>query len=176
MHQKISNQALGRDSLEDFKLKEKLPIYLVLDNIRSLHNVGSVFRTADAFCIKEILLCGITGTPPHREIQKTALGSTESVSWRYFENTPEAISFLKEKNVVIYSVEQATQSIYLQDVTIDQSRSYALVFGNEVEGVDQEVIHASDGVIEIPQFGTKHSFNISVSAGIVCWQFYMLLK
>lgn len=175
MQQKVSNQSLGRDSIEDFKRKKKLPVYLVLDNVRSLHNVGSVFRTADAFSIQEIILCGITGTPPHREIQKTALGATESVAWRYFKSTLDAMAYLKDQQVCVYSMEQTTNSIFLQDLTLHRSKSYALVFGNEVEGVLQEVIDMSDGVIEIPQFGTKHSFNISVSVGIVCWQFYRLL-
>lgn len=176
MHTKVANEDLGRLSLEEFQNKKKWPIWLVLDNVRSLHNVGSVFRTADAFCIEGILLCGITGTPPHREIQKTALGATESVFWKYFSSTLEAIDFLKQKQVLCYALEQTQNSTNLDQFKPAFHSPIALVFGHEVEGVSQAVINACDGVIEIPQFGTKHSFNISVSAGIVLWQVYLSLK
>ncbi len=169
MSQKLKNEELNRLSLDEFKSAKKQPIVLVLDNVRSLNNVGSAFRTSDAFLIEELLLCGVTGTPPNKEIEKTALGATSSVKWTHFSNTLEAITYLKEKNYKIYSVEQAQNSIPLNKFEYTAEKT-ALVFGNEVYGVEQTVIDASDGVIEIPQAGTKHSFNISVSVGIVLWE------
>ncbi len=167
---KLSNDELGRINVEEFKKLKKLPITIVLDNIRSLMNVGSVFRTSDAFTIKEILLCGITAKPPHREMQKTALGATESVNWRYFSKTTEAINELKNNDIIVLSVEQADEAKMLDIYEFDFSKEIALVFGNEVKGVASEVIELSDDCIEIPQFGTKHSLNISISAGILIWE------
>lgn len=169
---KIANEELNRLSVEDFKKTAKKPLVIVLDNIRSLNNIGSVFRTADAFLVEKIFLCGITATPPHREIHKTALGATESVAWQYIENTIDCITQLKKEGYKILSVEQAEGSTMLQNFKPEFSNEkYALVFGNEVEGVNDEIIALSDYCIEIPQYGTKHSFNIAVSVGIVMWQF-----
>lgn len=167
---KLLNPELGRKSVEQFKTTEKAPFVIVLDNVRSQSNVGSIFRTADAFLTESIYLCGITACPPHREIQKTALGATESVSWRYFSDTREAIKELKEKGYKIIAIEQAEGSVELQEFVPDNNLRYALVFGHEVNGVDQEVLNMCDVCIEIPQFGTKHSFNIAISAGIVLWE------
>lgn len=167
---KLSMDELGRKSVNDFKEAQKHPIVVVLDNVRSMHNVGSVFRTADAFLIEAVCLCGFTPQPPHREIQKTALGATESVDWYYFDNTLSAINHLKQKGYNIYAVEQATESILLQNFSIQKEEAVAIVLGNEVDGVAQEIINASKACIEIPQFGTKHSLNISVAAGIVLWK------
>lgn len=169
---KLLNEELDRLSLEDFRKVEKVPFTIVLDNVRSLHNVGSVFRTADAFRLEGIYLCGITATPPHREIHKTALGATESVSWEYRERTTDAIRELKEKGYQIYSVEQAEGAVLLEDIQLSERQRYALVFGHEIRGVDQEVVDQSDRCIEIPQYGTKHSLNISVAAGIVIWELF----
>lgn len=169
---KLKNEELNRKTVEEFKDAGKLPLVIVLDNIRSLNNIGSVFRTSDAFLIRGIMLCGITATPPHKEIHKTALGATESVYWEYHEDTMQAIQKLKEKDYTIVSIEQATESIILNKFECQPDKKYALVFGNEVKGVKQEVVNASDLCIEIPQFGTKHSFNIAVSAGIVLWDFF----
>lgn len=169
MNQKTKNEELERLSIEQFKSTEKNKIIVVLDNVRSLNNVGSVFRTCDAFLIEEVFLCGVTGTPPNKEIEKTALGATQSVKWSYFSTTIEAITVLKEKNYQIYSVEQAEKKISLNKFE-KKENNLALVFGNEVYGVEQEIIDLSDGVIEIPQLGTKHSLNISVSVGIVLWE------
>jgi tRNA G18 (ribose-2'-O)-methylase SpoU len=171
MTQKLKNAELGRLSVEEFKIAGKQPVILVLDNIRSLHNVGSVFRTADAFRIEEIFLCGVTGTPPNRELEQTALGATSSVKWRAFHSTNEAVSHLKKNNYTVYAVEQARDSTPLQHFKTNGNR-IAFVFGNEVYGVDQEVVNGCDGVIEIPQAGTKHSHNISVSVGIVLWELF----
>ena len=167
---KLLNRELGRKSVEQFHKSRKSPFVIVLDNVRSQANVGSVFRTADAFLIEKICLCGITACPPHRDIQKTALGATESVSWSYYPITMEAITELKEKGYQLIGIEQAEGSIELQNIIIDIKEKYALIFGNEVNGVDQEVLNKCDKCIEIPQFGTKHSFNIAVSAGIVLWE------
>ena len=167
---KLQNRELGRKSIEQFRESEKSPFIIVLDNVRSQSNVGSVFRTADAFLAECIYLCGITATPPHREISKTALGATESVAWKYFEKTAEAISELKSLNYKIVGIEQADGAIDLNDFEVKRNTTYALVFGHEVNGVDQEILNECDYVIEIPQFGTKHSFNIAVSAGIVLWE------
>lgn len=167
---------LNRVSVDDFKNQEKLPIVLILDNVRSLHNVGSIFRTSDGFAIEEIYLCGITGQPPHREIEKTALGATQSVQWKYFKDTTEAIACLKADGFRIIAIEQAHNSIMLNDFNIAESEKYALIFGNEVNGVSDEAMKLIDTCIEIPQFGTKHSFNIVVSAGIVLWDLMAKLK
>jgi len=167
---KLQNSELDRLSPEEFRAGDKTPVIIVLDNVRSHLNVGSVFRTADAFLIEAIYLCGITGTPPHRDIQKTALGATETVAWRYFETTAAAITELKSKGYKIASIEQAENATMLNDVHYDGKEKLAVVFGNEVEGVEQAIVSASDMVIEIPQFGTKHSLNISVSVGIVIWE------
>lgn len=161
---------LNRLSPDDFKASEKLPVVLVLDNVRSGLNVGSVFRTADAFALEKILLCGITAQPPHREILKTALGSTESVAWTYAEDTLEAVGQLKKAGYRVYAVEQTTEKIWLQEFKPVAEEKYALIFGNEVDGVDGSVLMHCDGAIEIPQFGTKHSLNIAVAVGIVCWE------
>lgn len=169
--QKLKNEELNRLSKEQFKTANKIPIVLVLDNIRSLHNVGSAFRTADAFLIEKIYLCGVTGTPPNKEIEKTALGATSTVEWAYVKNTTDAIYELKQKKYKIFSVEQVVGSVKLQDIKSIDARCVALVFGNEVYGVEQDVVDNSDAVIEIPQLGTKHSFNVSVSIGIVLWEF-----
>lgn len=167
---KLQNSELGRKSISQFRQSEKSPFVIVLDNVRSHSNVGSVFRTADAFLTECIYLCGITAIPPHREIQKTALGATESVSWKYFSNTAEAIADLRSKGYRIVGIEQVEGSVCLGDFAVEPGQRYALVFGHEVNGVDQSVIDLCDYVIEIPQFGTKHSFNIAVSAGIVLWE------
>jgi tRNA G18 (ribose-2'-O)-methylase SpoU len=159
---------LGRPEVEEFKKALKTPIVVVLDNIRSLNNIGSVFRTSDAFAIEAIYLCGITAKPPHREINKTALGATESVDWKYFDTTLEALQYLKKKNYLICSIEQAENSTMLSDFH-PQASKMAVIFGHEVKGVDQQIIDLSDVVLEIPQKGTKHSLNISVSAGVVLW-------
>jgi 23S rRNA (guanosine2251-2'-O)-methyltransferase len=169
---KLLNEELDRLSVEAFKTVDKIPFMLVLDNVRSLNNIGSVFRTADAFRLEGIYLCGITATPPHREIHKTALGATESVYWEYREETTDAIAELKEKGYQIYSVEQTDGSVLLDQVQISGKRKYALVFGHEIRGVDQQVVDMSDQCIEIPQYGTKHSLNISVAAGIVIWELF----
>jgi len=167
---KLQNQELGRITPEQFRRSEKSPFVIVLDNIRSQSNVGSVFRTADAFLVESIYLCGITSVPPHREIRKTALGATESVAWRYFRETKEAVSELKALGYEIVGIEQAEGSVGLGDFEVKQGIRYALVFGHEVNGVEQTVLDACDHVVEIPQFGTKHSFNIAVSTGIVLWE------
>jgi len=169
MNSKLKNEELGRLTVQEFRSSPKNNIILILDNVRSLNNVGSIFRTADAFLIEEIILCGVTGTPPSREIEKTALGATSTVKWSYCKTTLEAITILKKKNYKIFGVEQAEKSIALNNF-IWKKETLALVFGNEVYGVEQEVINVCDGVIEIPQSGTKHSLNISVSAGIVLWE------
>ena len=172
---KLSMEELNRLTVEEYKKKDKAPLVIVLDNVRSLNNVGSAFRTSDAFLIKKIYLCGITGKPPHREIQKTALGATESVDWEYFDNTLAAIKNLKENGYIICSFEQTDQSVSLHTFTPKKERDYALIFGNEVFGVEESIIRESDQVIEIPQLGTKHSLNVSVSMGIAIWDFTVKL-
>lgn len=167
--QKIKNEDLGRKTVDEFKRSEKTPLVLVLDNVRSLNNVGSAFRTADAFLLEQICLCGVTGAPPNKEIEKTALGATETVSWTHFKTTIEAVQELKEKGFKVYAIEQVKNSIPLQRFEY-AGEALALVFGNEVYGVEQDVIDICDGSIEIPQLGTKHSLNISVSVGIVVWE------
>jgi 23S rRNA (guanosine2251-2'-O)-methyltransferase len=167
---KLQNRELGRKSISQFRETEKSPFIIVLDNIRSNSNVGSVFRTADAFLTESIYLCGITSIPPHREISKTALGATESVVWKYFKETADAVSELKSHGYKIVGIEQTEGSVGLGDFVVERGLKYALVFGHEVNGVEQAIIDECDYVIEIPQFGTKHSFNIAVSAGIVLWE------
>jgi len=173
---KLKNSELQRLNIEEFKKAPKTPIIVILDNIRSLNNIGSVFRTSDAFLIEKIILCGITAKPPHKDIQKTALGATESVDWEYIEETSEAIKKLKKSGFTMVSIEQTENAVELQNITIEAKKKYAVIFGNEVKGVQQEVVNLSDYCLEIPQFGTKHSFNISVSAGIVLWEFFKKLK
>ncbi len=172
---KLSMEQLHRISVQEFKTSEKTPIVLVLDNIRSMSNIGSMFRTADAFHLECIYLCGITAQPPHREINKTALGATESVDWQYIPSTIDCVEKLKQENYKIIAVEQTENSILLQNYK-EENNHIALIFGNEVEGVDQKVIDLCDNVIEIPQFGTKHSFNVSVSCGIVLWEVVKQIK
>ncbi len=167
---KLRITELNRLSPEEFKKAEKHKVFAVLDNVRSLHNVGSVFRTADAFSLRGIMLCGITATPPHNEIHKTALGAEESVDWQYFEKTIDAVYALKNQGYTIVGIEQVDQSIPLTDFSPLPDASYAFIFGNEVKGVHQNVIDRCDFCIEIPQYGTKHSLNVSVSAGIVLWE------
>jgi tRNA G18 (ribose-2'-O)-methylase SpoU len=169
---KLKNIELERLDVEGFKTAKKTPIIVILDNIRSLNNIGSVFRTSDAFLIEKIYLCGITATPPHKDIHKTALGSTDTVAWEYAENTLEIVEKLKAKNIKICAIEQAEKSTMLDKFNIEPNTTYALVFGNEVKGVAQDVVNASNVVIEIPQFGTKHSLNISVSCGVVVWDIF----
>jgi len=173
---KLKNSELDRLSIEEFKESKKTPLIVILDNIRSLNNIGSVFRTSDAFLIEKIYLCGITAKPPHKDIHKTALGSTETVDWEYVENTLTLVEKLKAKNIKIISIEQAENATMLNDFTPDEETRYAIVFGNEVKGVQQEIVNTSDVVIEIPQYGTKHSLNISVSAGVVIWDLFCKLK
>ena len=173
---KLENSELERKSIEDFKNSEKTPLILVLNDIRSLHNIGSVFRTADAFLIDKIILCGITATPPNKEIHKTALGATETVAWEHHKDVLEVISNLKKENIITLAIEQVESSVFLQDFEVDKNRKYALIFGNEVYGVAQEAVALCDGCIEIPQLGTKHSLNISVSAGIVVWDLFKQFK
>lgn len=169
---KLLNEELDRLSVEAYKKVEKTPLVVVLDNVRSLNNIGSVFRTADAFRLEGIYLCGITATPPHREIHKTALGATESVHWEYREETADAIAELKREGYWIFSVEQAEGAVMLHKVPLQGNQKYAIVFGHEIRGVDQKVVDICDQCIEIPQHGTKHSLNISVAAGIVIWELY----
>jgi 23S rRNA (guanosine2251-2'-O)-methyltransferase len=173
---KLKNSELERLSIEAFKEVKKTPIIIVLDNIRSLNNIGSVFRTSDAFIIEKIYLCGITAQPPHKDINKTALGSTDTVAWEYVEDTETLIEELKNKNTKICSIEQAENAVMLNDFNVEANTTYVLVFGNEVKGVQQSVVNQSDTVIEIPQFGTKHSLNISVSCGVVVWDLFSKLN
>lgn len=169
---KLKNSELNRISIDEFKKIEKMPVRIILDNIRSLVNVGSVFRTSDAFLIKEIILCGITASPPHREIQKTALGATESVAWRYVESTAQVVKELQDQNVKVYAIEQAEGSKMLDMIDFQFSDEIAIIMGNEVKGVSKEVMSLVDDCIELPQFGTKHSLNISVTTGIVIWELF----
>lgn len=173
---KLKITELNRITPEEFKETRKLPLVVVLDDIRSLHNIGSVFRTSDAFCIECIYLCGITATPPHPEMHKTALGAEFTVDWKYVEHTRDAVEELKQNGYIVYSVEQAEGSVMLNALTLDKEKKYAIVMGNEVKGVKQEVIDCSHGCIEIPQYGTKHSLNVSVTAGIVIWDLFNKLK
>lgn len=169
---KLENSELERKSIEDFKTATKTPLILILDDVRSLNNIGSVFRTADAFLIEKIYLCGITATPPNKEIHKTALGATETVDWEYAQDVVSVIQKLKSDSVKVFAIEQVENAILLQDFSINVNKKYAVVFGNEVFGVNQKAIEICDGTIEIPQLGTKHSLNIAVSAGIVVWDLF----
>ena len=173
---KLKVTELNRISVEEFKEANKLPLIVVLDNVRSQYNVGSVFRTSDAFRVECIYLCGISATPPHQEIHKTALGAEDTVNWEYFKDTKEAILKLKSEGYYIYSIEQVEGSLTLENLQLDSSKKYAVVLGNEVKGVQQEVVDLSDGCIEIPQYGTKHSLNVSTTAGIIIWDFFKLLR
>lgn len=168
---KLQLEELERDSVEEYKQKKKIPLIVVLDNVRSAQNVGSAFRTADAFCVEAVFLCGISCTPPHKEIQKTALGAQNSVDWQYFATPAELVSELKRRGYYIIAVEQTTNSTKLQSVHVDVHAKYALLFGNEVTGVSDDLLAVADDCVEIPQFGTKHSFNVSVCCGIVLWDF-----
>ncbi|NRA91207.1 MAG: RNA methyltransferase [Psychroserpens sp.] len=173
---KLKNSELDRLEIEEFKQARKTPIIIILDNIRSLNNIGSVFRTSDAFLIEKIYLCGITARPPHNDIRKTALGSTKTVDWEYVEDTLDVVKKLKSEDIRIASIEQAENALMLDQFNPEVNKKYAFVFGNEVKGVSQEVVNESDLVIEIPQFGTKHSLNISVSCGVVVWDVFSKLK
>lgn len=173
---KLKNEELPRLDVDAFRKAKKTPVVIVLDNIRSLNNIGSVFRTADAFLIEKVYLCGITATPPHKDIRKTALGATESVAWEYRESTLALIEEYNAKAYETIAVEQAEKAVMLNDFKIDSSKRYVLVFGNEVKGVAQDVVDVCRQVVEIPQFGTKHSLNISVSAGVVIWDFWQKLN
>jgi tRNA G18 (ribose-2'-O)-methylase SpoU len=173
---KLDNSELDRKTIDGFKNSEKTPIIIVLDDIRSLHNIGSVFRTSDAFLIEKIYLCGITATPPNKEIHKTALGATDTVAWEYKENVVELITDLKNSNCEVLAIEQVENATLLNNFVVEKEKKYALVFGNEVYGVSQEVVQNCHGTIEIPQLGTKHSLNISVSAGIVIWDLFQKMR
>lgn len=169
---KLNVTELSRISTEEFKQVEKIPLIILLDHVRSLNNIGSVFRTSDAFRVQAIYLCGITATPPHAEIHKTALGAEFSVDWKYFKNTGDAVRELQAKGIKVFAIEQVERSVMLQDFQTKEGAQYAVVFGNEVKGVDQQVVDICDGCIEIPQYGTKHSLNVSVTAGIVIWDLF----
>ncbi len=169
---KLATAEMGRLSVEEFQATEKIKIAIVLDNVRSMHNVGSTFRTSDAFLVEKIYLCGITGSPPHREIQKTALGATESVAWEYAQDTIDLMQRLRDEGYTLIALEQTEASVSLKDFQPETNKQYALIFGNEVYGVQQEAVNMADVCIEIPQFGTKHSFNVSVSIGIILWDFF----
>lgn len=173
---KLSITELNRIDKEEFKKVEKLPLIVVLDNVRSLHNVGSVFRSSDAFRVESIYLCGITAVPPQPEIHKTALGAEETVEWKYFEHTQDSVHELKNDGVEVLAIEQVEGSIMLQNFIPESNKKYAIIFGNEVKGVQQEVVNMCDNCIEIPQFGTKHSLNVSVTAGILIWEFASKMK
>ena len=176
MNRKLKLEELNRISAEEFKQTEKTPLIVVLDNVRSMHNVGSVFRTSDAYLVESVYLCGITSTPPNAEMHKSALGAEFTVDWKYWEHTQDAVAQLKSAGYSVYSIEQAEGSTMLPDLVLDKTKKYAVILGNEVKGVQQEVINASDACIELPQYGTKHSLNISVTAGIVIWEFALKLK
>jgi len=173
---KLKLEELGRVDVDTFRQQEKLPVTVVLDSVRSMHNVGSVFRTSDGFAVEHIILCGITAQPPHREIEKTALGATQSINWTYFSAIKEALQHLRDQGYQIIAVEQAEDSISLNQFQPESNQKYSLIFGNEVNGVSEEAMQMIDACIEIPQFGTKHSFNIVVSAGIVLWDFFAKLN
>ena len=173
---KLKNSELDRKSVRAFKEAFKTPLVLILDNVRSLNNIGSVFRTADAFLIEKIYLCGITATPPHKDIHKTALGATESVDWEYLKEASELVKQLHSEGVMVYAIEQAEGALSLENFEIQKNKKYAFVLGNEVKGVSQLTVSLCDGCIEIPQLGTKHSLNISVAAGVVLWDFYQKAK
>ncbi len=170
MTRKVKNEDLNRLTVEKYRIVSKTPIIVVLDNIRSMHNVGAIFRTSDAFRVEKIWLCGITATPPHRDIRKTALGAEESVDWEYAKTTKDALEHLKDTQ--IYALEQAEESIELRDLEVPRNKKITVILGNEVDGVNEDLLDYCDGIIEIPQFGTKHSFNVSVSAGITLWEIF----
>lgn len=176
IRRKLKVEELNRIDIQEFKEAEKIGLTVVLDNVRSLNNIGSVFRTSDAFRVNEIILCGITATPPHVDIHKTALGAEDSMTWRYFEDTLSAINEFKSKGYTVFAIEQTVNSTSLIDVSLDKDQKYVIILGHEVHGVQQAVIDASHGCIEIPQHGTKHSLNISVAGGIVIWDFYKKLR
>ena len=167
---------MNRLTVEEFKEEKKTPLIVVLDNVRSLHNVGSVFRTADAFLVEAVYLCGITCTPPHAEIHKTALGAENTVTWKHYQDTHQAVADLKAQGYTVFAIEQAVGSTLLPDLQLDKSKKYAVILGNEVKGVQQTVVDACDGCIEIPQFGTKHSLNVSVTGGIIIWEFQKIIQ
>ncbi len=173
---KLKLEELNRIDVETFKETKKIPLVVVLDNVRSMHNVGAVFRTADAFLVEKIILCGITPQPPHREIHKAALGATESVDWQYYESVTEAVLDLKTLKYEVLGIEQTSDSELITDFNIDSSKKYALVLGNEVDGISDDILPHCDGFLEIPQLGTKHSLNVSVCGGIVMWEFFKNLK
>jgi len=175
-NRKLKLQELGRISIDEFKNSAKTPLVIVLDNIRSLNNIGSVFRTGDAFRIEKIYLCGITASPPHREIQKTAIGATESVDWEYNESTSEVLADLKKNNYTLIAIEQTEKSVPLDAFKVEKNKKYVIVLGNEVDGVQQSAIDLCDFTVEIPQIGTKHSLNISVCTGVVVWDFFQKIK
>lgn len=168
---KLNILELNRMNVSEYRKVDKVPFVVVLDNVRSLHNVGSVFRTSDAYRVERIFLCGVTATPPSAEIHKTALGAEDSVAWQYFEDTKEAVQLLHREGYTVLSIEQVEGSIALQTLQLEKEKKYAIILGNEVKGVQQEVVNMSDGCIELPQYGTKHSLNVSVTAGIVIWEF-----
>ena len=176
MTHKLTTEEMGRMSVEEFRTSEKLPLTVVLDNVRSLNNIGSVFRTSDAFRVEHIALCGITATPPHREIHKTALGAEESVAWSYHEDTAECVTELKARGYRVYAVEIAHDSVKLGTDEVATDKPMAIVFGNEIEGVQEEVMELCDGYLEIPQGGTKHSLNVSCAAAIVIWEMFKQLR
>ena len=173
---KLKLEELGRIDVETFKKTEKIPLVVILDNVRSMHNVGAAFRTADAFLVEKIILCGITPKPPHREIHKAALGATESVDWQFYESVKEAVIDLKTLGYEVVGIEQTTNSVMITDFNIDRTKKYALILGNEVEGISDEILTDLDVCLEIPQLGTKHSLNVSVCGGIVMWEFFKNLK
>lgn len=176
MVKKLKLEELGRIDVETFKQTSKTPIVIVLDDVRSMHNVGAIFRTADAFLVEKILLCGITPRPPHREIHKAALGATESVDWQYYESVTEAVLDLKILKYEVLAIEQTTDSVMITDIDIQPNKKYAIILGNEVEGVSDDALKHCDGFVEIPQLGTKHSLNVSVCGGIAMWEFFKGLK
>ncbi|HSP40145.1 MAG TPA: RNA methyltransferase [Gillisia sp.] len=173
---KLANSELDRKSVSEFKEAPKTPLIVILDNVRSLNNIGSVFRTCDAFLIQKVYLCGITATPPHKDIHKTALGATETVAWEYAEHTLDIVKRLQQENIKVFAIEQAENAVMLQNFFPESQGTCAVIFGNEVKGVKQEVVNASNGVIEIPQLGSKHSLNIAVSAGVVLWDIFRKLS
>jgi len=172
---KLKITEMNRLTIEEFKEEKKMPLVVVLDNVRSLHNVGSVFRTADAFLVEAVHLCGITSTPPHAEIHKTALGAENTVAWKHYEDTHQAVIDLKAQGYTVFAIEQAAGSTMLPELKLDASTKYAVILGNEVKGVQQSVVDMCDGCIEIPQFGTKHSLNVSVTGGIIIWEMFRIM-
>jgi 23S rRNA (guanosine2251-2'-O)-methyltransferase len=176
MFRKITNEDLNRLTIDEFRVSEKIPLILILDDIRSMHNIGSIFRSADAFRVGKIILCGISAVPPHKDIHKTALGATDSVAWEYYEDIRQVIQLMRAEGYIISGIEQTKDSIMLHDFYPDKKAKYAFILGHEVRGVKQSVVDICDITIEIPQFGTKHSLNVSVCAGLVIWDFYQKYK